>query len=79
MDGVEGHKGPQLRVKVQVPDDLLEGPEAAEGLKVRQRDCHLRLVVVVRVHVGPLRVELLGELFVRVRLSRGKTKTRTRE
>lgn len=56
MNGVEGYKGPQLGVKVQVPDDLLERPEAAEGLEVRQRDSHLGLVVVVRVHVGSLGV-----------------------
>lgn len=79
MDGVEGYKGPQLRVKVQVPDHLLEGPEAAEGLEVRQRDGHLGLVVVVRVHIGPLSVELLGQLFVRVCLQAKIEKKRTRK
>lgn len=68
VDGVEGNKGPQLRIIVQVPDDLLERTEPAEGFEVRQRDGHLGLVVVVRVHVGTLSVELLGELFIRVRL-----------
>ena len=68
VDGVEGHKGPQLGVKVQVPDDLLKGPEAAEGLEVRQRVGHLWLVIVDRVHCGSLSVELLGELLVWVRL-----------
>ena len=68
VDGVERHKGPQLRVEVQVPDDLLEGPEPAQGLEVRQRDGHLGLVVVVCVHFGPLGVELLGQPLVRMRL-----------
>lgn len=72
MNGVEGDKSAQLGVEVQVPDDFLEGPEATEGLEVRQRDGHLGLVVVVCVHVGPLGVKLLGELFVRVSLRTDK-------
>lgn len=68
MDSIEGHQGSQLGVKVQVPDDLLEGAKAAEGLEVGQRDGHLGLVVIVRVQVRPLGVQLLGERFVWVRL-----------
>lgn len=46
-------------ISVQVPDDLVERPEAAEPLEVGQRHGHLRLVVVVLVHVRSLGVEPL--------------------
>lgn len=68
MNGVEGNKGPQLGVEMKVPDDLHERAESTEGLKVGQRYGHLRLVVIVRVHVRPLGVEPLRELLVRMRL-----------
>ena len=70
MDGLEGHEGEQFREEVKVPDDLHERAEAAEGLEIGQRDRHLRLVVVICVHVGPLGMEPLRQLFVRVCLSR---------
>lgn len=68
MNGVEGNKGSQLGVEMQVPDDLQKRAEAAEGFEVGQRYGHLGLVVVVSVHVGSFGVEPLGELLVRMRL-----------
>lgn len=41
---------------MQVPDDLVERSEAAKALEVRQRDGHLRFVVVILVNVGSLGV-----------------------
>lgn len=70
VDGFEGHEGEQFREEVEVPDDLHERAEAAEGLEVGQRDRHLWLVVVICVHVGPLGMEPLSKLFVGVRLLR---------
>lgn len=48
------------RVGMEVPYNLVEGAEAAESFKVRQRHGHLRLVVVVFVNVRPLGVKSLG-------------------
>lgn len=66
--GVERHEGAQLGVKIKVPDDLLEGPKPAQGLKVGQGHGHLGLVVVVRVNLGAFGVKPLRELLVRMRL-----------
>ena len=43
-------------------------PEAAESLELGEGDGHLGLVVGVLVDVRPLRVQLLGQLDVGVRL-----------
>lgn len=49
---------------------LIQRPEAAQPLEGRDRNRHLGLVVVVLVLFGVLGVQLLRELFVRVRLDR---------
>ena len=65
---LRGDAGGELRVLAQVHRDLAEAAEAAHGLKGRERDGHLGLVVVVLVDVGPRLVEPLRQGLVRVGL-----------
>lgn len=58
----------QIRATAEILGDLLRGTEATHRHKVVKRVGHLRLVVVVLVHIGLLRVKDLRQLLVRVRL-----------
>lgn len=46
-----------MGLTVEEAQDLIHWSEPAEGLKVGQRDGHLRLVVVVWIVLGELSVE----------------------
>lgn len=52
-------------VSVQVPHNLIEWAKATEAFKVREGHCHLRLVVVVFVHVRTLSMKTLGQPLVK--------------
>jgi hypothetical protein len=65
---MEAHRLRQLRHGGEGVCKLAGRHKANQRLEGRQRERHLRLVVVVLVHVRPLCEQLLCQLLVRVRL-----------